>query len=85
MKERVMTAVNKKERMMHLILLFSLLLFFVLMFILYGPGVYNDSDQYIKMHIHREPLYPLFLKLLRDFFGESFLYPMELSRMFSWR
>jgi hypothetical protein len=78
MKERVMTAVNKKERMMHLILLFSLLLFFVLMFILYGPGVYNDSDQYIKMHIHREPLYPLFLKLLRDFFGESFLYPMGI-------
>ena len=63
---------------MHLILLFSLLLFFVLMFILYGPGVYNDSDQYIKMHIHREPLYPLFLKLLRDFFGESFLYPMGI-------
>ena len=78
MKERVMIAVNKKERMMHLILLFSLLLFFVLMFILYGPGVYNDSDQYIKMHIHREPLYPLFLKLLRDFFGESFLYPMGI-------
>ena len=23
------------------------------MFFLLGPGVYNDSDQYIKMHIHR--------------------------------
>ena len=35
------------------------------MFVVYGLGVYNDSEQYITMHIHREPLYPLYLALLR--------------------
>ncbi len=45
---------------------------FLGMFFVFGPGVYNDSDQYIKMHIHREPLYPLFLALLRTLFpGEE--------------
>ena len=45
---------------------------FLGMFLVFGPGVYNDSDQYIKMHIHREPLYPLFLALLRTLFpGEE--------------
>ncbi len=42
-----------------------LLLFFLGMFAMYGVGVYNDSEQYITMHIHREPLYPLFLALFR--------------------
>ncbi len=32
-----------------------------------GVGVYNDSVQYIAMHIHREPLYPLFLAFFRLF------------------
>lgn len=41
-------------------------------------GVYNDSDQYIKMHIHREPLYPLFLAALRAVFGESWLTAMGI-------
>lgn len=35
------------------------------MFAVYGIGVYNDSEQYITMHIHREPLYPLFLAFFR--------------------
>lgn len=39
------------------------------MFAVYGVGVYNDSEQYITMHIHREPLYPLFLALFRVFAG----------------
>lgn len=54
-------------------LVFFLLLcvVFLGMFFLFGPGVYNDSDQYIKMHIHREPLYPLFLALLRTWFPEE--------------
>lgn len=43
----------------------ALLLFFEGMFLVYGPGVYNDSEQYLQMHIHREPLYPLFLWVLR--------------------
>lgn len=48
------------------------------MFAVYGPGIYNDSDQYIKMHIHREPLYPLFLAALRGIFGEGWLTAMGI-------
>ena len=46
-------------------ILIVLLIFFLGMFAAYGVGVYNDSEQYITMHIHREPLYPLFLALFR--------------------
>lgn len=46
-------------------ILIVLLAFFLGMFAAYGVGVYNDSEQYITMHIHREPLYPLFLALFR--------------------
>lgn len=55
------------------ILLAALAAFFLGMFAAFGPGVYNDSDQYLKMHIHREPLYPLFLLILRTLFGEAYL------------
>lgn len=41
------------------------------MFAAYGVGVYNDSEQYIAMHIHREPLYPLFLAFFRVLAGEG--------------
>lgn len=54
-----------------LILFIGLLLFFWGMLALYGVGIYNDSDQYIKMHIHREPLYPLFLAFFRVIAGEA--------------
>ena len=43
--------------------------FFLGMFAACGVGVYNDSEQYITMHIHREPLYPLFLALFRVMAG----------------
>lgn len=43
----------------------ALLVFFEVMFAVYGLGIYNDSEQYITMHIHREPLYPLYLALFR--------------------
>ena len=46
-------------------ILIVLLAFFLGMFAAYGVGVYNDSEQYIAMHIHREPLYPLFLAFFR--------------------
>lgn len=54
-------------------LVFFLVLYalFLAAFFIYGPGVYNDSDQYIKMHIHREPLYPLFLAGLRAVLPEE--------------
>lgn len=51
---------------------------FLGMFAAFGSGVYNDSDQYIKMHIHREPLYPLFLAALRTIFGENWLTAMGI-------
>lgn len=59
-------------------LLIVLAALFLGMFAIFGPGVYNDSDQYIKMHIHREPLYPLFLLCLRELFGEVWLTAMGI-------
>ena len=50
-------------------ILIVLLLFFLGMFAVSGVGVYNDSEQYITMHIHREPLYPLFLAFFRAVAG----------------
>lgn len=54
-------------------ILAGLLLFFLGMLMRYGVGIYNDSQQYITMHIHREPLYPLFLAFFRRLFGEGYL------------
>ena len=59
---------NKKKSFCILI---GLLIFFLGMLAAYGVGVYNDSDQYITMHIHREPLYPLFLAFFRAFLRYS--------------
>lgn len=55
-----------------------LLAVFLGMFVVFGPGIYNDSDQYLKMHIHREPLYPLFLAALRTIFGGGWLIAMGI-------
>lgn len=54
-------------------MLAGLLLFFWCMLAVYGVGVYNDSAQYITMHIHREPLYPLFLAFFRALCGDGYL------------
>lgn len=54
-------------------ILAGLLVFFLGMFVRYGVGVYNDSEQYITMHIHREPLYPLFLAFFRLFSKDGYL------------
>lgn len=51
----------KKRRIGSWCILGGLLAFFLGMLAAWGVGVYNDSEQYIAMHIHREPLYPLFL------------------------
>lgn len=53
------------ERKKSFCILIVLLCFFGGMFAAYGVGVYSDSVQYITMHIHREPLYPLFLAFFR--------------------
>lgn len=67
---------TKKARSGALLLL--LLAVFLGMFAIFGPGIYNDSDQYLKMHIHREPLYPLFLAALRGIFQEGWLIAMGI-------
>ena len=47
------------------------LLFFAALWLLGTTGIYNDSNQYIAMHIHREPLYSFFLWIFRSLFGET--------------
>lgn len=62
-----------KDRKRALCILAALLVFFMTMLAACGVGIYNDSDQYITMHIHREPLYPLFLWCFRTVIGEGYL------------
>ncbi|MBD9153906.1 MAG: hypothetical protein EGP94_02195 [Lachnospiraceae bacterium] len=47
------------------------MLFFAALWLLGTTGIYNDSNQYIAMHIHREPLYSFFLWIFRSLFGET--------------
>lgn len=61
---------NKKRA---LYLFTGLIIFFWGLLAVYGVGVYNDSEQYIEMHIHREPLYPLYLAAFRAVCGEGYL------------
>lgn len=61
---------NKKRA---LYLFTGLLIFFGGLLAVGGVGVYNDSEQYITMHIHREPLYPLYLAAFRAVCGEWYL------------
>ena len=69
---------SNKKRWIPFLLLAALLLFFEGMFLAYGPGVYNDSEQYLQMHIHREPLYPLFLWVFRLCTPEHYLVLMGI-------
>ncbi len=62
-----------REKKWALCILAALLVFFMTMLAACGVGVYNDSEQYITMHIHREPLYPLFLWCFRGVIGEGYL------------
>lgn len=60
------------------VLLLLLMVVFLGMFAVFGAGIYNDSDQYLNMHIHREPLYPLFLAALRAIFKDGWLIAMGI-------
>ena len=61
---------SKREK--YLIISFLLSLCFYLGFALIdGPVICKDSESYISMNISREPLYPLFLAILRGLFGEN--------------
>ena len=78
MSKRAEQTDSNKKRWIPFLLLAALLLFFEGMFLVYGPGVYNDSEQYLQMHIHREPLYPLFLWVLRRCTLEHYLILMGI-------
>lgn len=54
---------KNKKRFVTLILFAGF--FFLGLLLLFGVKTYNDSDQYITMHIHRDPGYPLYLWVLR--------------------
>lgn len=45
--------------------------FFIGVAITCPPKLYGDSEQFISMHVHREPVYPLFLWFFRTLFGEN--------------
>lgn len=62
-----------RDKKRALCLFAGLLAFFLGLLAVSGVGVYNDSEQYIMMHIHREPLYPLYLAAFRAVFGEGYL------------
>ncbi|MBR0163225.1 MAG: hypothetical protein IJQ12_00990 [Lachnospiraceae bacterium] len=44
---------------------------FVCVYLIVSFKLHNDSPQYIAMHIHREPVYPLYLAFFRVIFGEG--------------
>lgn len=64
-----------RDKKRALCLFAGLLAFFLGLLAVGGVGVYNDSEQYITMHIHREPLYPLYLAAFRAVFGPDRLLP----------
>ena len=64
-----------RDKKRALCLFAGLLAFFLGLLAVGGVGVYNDSEQYITMHIHREPLYPLYLAAFRAVFGQENLAP----------
>ncbi len=64
---------NKSRRSLYISLFCFLSIFFFGMLILRGVPLYNDSKQYMDMHVHREPVYPLFLWITRMIAGEHSL------------
>lgn len=68
----------KKEKMRSGILLAALMIGSLAVFAIFGHGIYGDSEQYMTMHIHREPLYPLFLAILRAVFGNAWTIAMGI-------
>ena len=72
-----MASISKEKKKSYAMLI-VLLSGFLGAFAFIGPRIYVDSDQYIAMHIHRDPLYPLFLALLRKVFGNGWLIAMGL-------
>lgn len=61
---------SKKDRgyLQNIIILIILCAFFMGIFFAFGTPLYNDSDQYLNMHVHREPVYPLLLHAMKMLF-----------------
>ena len=64
---------KESRRSLYISLFCFLSVFFFGMLIIWGVPVYNDSQQYIDMHVHREPVYPLFLWVMRLISEEHFM------------
>lgn len=62
-----------KDRKRFWILLMAAGVFFFTMLAVSGVELYNDSQQYIDMHIHRDPGYCVFLWIMRLLGGENYL------------
>lgn len=69
-KERKLTRLSKKS----LIILAGCMLFYVGMALFYGPVQASDSKGYIEMISAREPVYPVFLLILRSICGGNQIY-----------
>lgn len=63
-----------KQKYGKFILPLVLIAAFLLLYAVTGYKIHIDSHQYIAMHIRRDPVYPLFLFLLRRIFGEGTTY-----------
>lgn len=64
---------SRSGRSLYISLFCFLSVFFFGMLIIWGVPMYNDSKQYLDMHVHREPVYPLFLWAMRLIAGENSL------------
>ena len=67
MKKNIKFLKTKKEYIYYSIII----VFFVMVAIFCPVAMYGDSEQFISMHVHREPVYPLFLWFFRTIFGEG--------------
>ncbi len=67
------TVDNKSGRSLYISLFCFLSVFFFGMLIIWGVPMYNDSKQYLDMHVHREPVYPLFLWIMHLIAGKNSL------------
>ncbi len=65
------TAAERKKDFFSLILFGGITLFYLIFCFLDGPQLRSDSGGYIHMIAAREPVYPLFLCILRKIFGET--------------
>lgn len=65
------SGMKNRKRLLFLLLIAGI--FFFGLLLVSGVELYNDSEQYIDMHIHRDPGYCLFLWFFRVVCGENYL------------